>query len=96
MFNLGSPVQSVVVNVQGTRVSFSGFQTETGGLASGLITWNFCSATSVTIRNFGFEGNLLAPLADVTVENAQIAGLVAARSLSGTGSGEVHLPTCPQ
>jgi hypothetical protein len=84
-----------------------------------LITWNICSATTVNINAFNFAGNLLAPLSDVIVGNAQvrepalwpfsssrtarrphhpssskqqIVGNVVARSFTGTGGGEVHLP----
>jgi choice-of-anchor A domain-containing protein len=91
-----SVVKQVVVNVVGSdAATFSGFDTNTGGLTSGQLTWNICSATSVSISSFNFQGNLLAPLADVSLTNAQINGNVAARTLVGTGSGEVHLPTCP-
>jgi choice-of-anchor A domain-containing protein len=89
-------VEQIVVNVVGDgAVDFSGFDTDLGGLSNGVITWNICSATSVSISAFNFQGNLLAPLADVTLNNAQINGNVAARTLSGTGSGEVHAPVCP-
>jgi choice-of-anchor A domain-containing protein len=91
-----SAVQQVVVNVVGSgTVDFSGFDTNLGGLANGRITWNICSATRVTVSAFNFQGNLLAPLADVVISNAQINGNVAARTLTSTGSGEVHLPQCP-
>ena len=95
-FSDASTVQQVVVNVVGTdATSFSGFDVNLGGLTSGQVTWNVCSSTSVNITNFNFQGNLLAPLADVVITNAQINGNVAARTLTGTGSGEVHTPQCP-
>jgi choice-of-anchor A domain-containing protein len=95
-FPTASAVQQVVVNVVGSGVAdFSGFDTNLGGLSNGRVTWNVCSATRVTISGFNFQGNLLAPLADVVISNAQINGNVAARTLTSTGSGEVHLPQCP-
>lgn len=95
-FDDASAVQQVVVNVIGDDdVEFSGFDLNIGGVANGRMTWNVCSATSVSVSSFNFQGNLLAPLADVSLTNAQINGNVAARTLTGTGSGEVHLPQCP-
>ena len=49
----------------------------------------------MSVSGFNFQGNLLAPSADVSLSNAQINGNVAARTLTSTGSGEVHLPQCP-
>lgn len=94
-FSNASAVGEVIVNVVGSNVTFSGFDTNLGSLPAGLLTWNICSANNVSISSFNFRGNLLAPNASVTIGNAQIAGLVAARTLTGTGGGEVHLPTCP-
>lgn len=89
-------VEQIVVNLVGDdAVDFSGFDTDLGGVSNGLITWNVCSATSVTVTAFNFQGNLLAPTADVSLSNAQINGNVAARTLTGSGSGEVHTPVCP-
>ena len=91
-----SAVEQVVINVVGNdAVEFSGFDVDIGGVANGRITWNVCSARSVSVSSFNFQGNVLAPLADVSLTNAQINGNVAARTLTGVGSGEVHLPQCP-
>jgi choice-of-anchor A domain-containing protein len=94
-FTDASAVEQVVVNVVGTdAVTFSGFDVSLGGIANGRVTWNICSATSVSVSAFNLQGNLLAPLADVVISNTQINGNVAARTLVSRGSGEVHLPQC--
>ena len=85
---------TVVINVSGTSVElrsfgFSGGECKAGDTdeCQGII-WNFYEAEDIFITGIGLQGTLLAPQADLNLENGMIDGQVIVQNL--TGGGEYH------
>lgn len=112
----GSGNQSVVINVAGKKVMFEKMTIALkGGLKPSQIIWNFPEASEVVVRHsgvnqgsqtqdivIGFPGTILAPSAEVSMNNVLITGAVFAHSYvgvadaadcSGLVSGQVN-PAC--
>jgi choice-of-anchor A domain-containing protein len=80
--------QSVLINVSGTNIRFSGgtFETYPPG---NKIVWNFHQATQLEITNWGFKGTVLARLASFNFNFAHVDGHIFVNYLSGS-NGEAH------
>lgn len=96
--NAGS-ASTVVINVSGNvianigGVNFNnGFQAWAGGnnIGASNILWNFYEATNINFGSSRINGSVLAPYADVTMEN-DFDGALAAKSYSGAGQVHNHL-----
>lgn len=83
---------ALIINVRGENIKFAGnFLTTTPDLAESVI-WNFPEATSLSIYNNHKWGSIIAPHADVVIEdiNSPVNGTLIAGSLEQHG--EVHIP----
>jgi choice-of-anchor A domain-containing protein len=90
--NLSGPAgATVVVNVRGGPVEFSGFGIFLSGLTDDHVLYNLCDAGEVDINGIGVRGSLLAPWAEVTFNNANIDGQLIAYSIAGSGQPH-HVP----
>ena len=78
--------KTVLFNVSGSAIAFSGNEQGSITGTAGDIIWNFYQATSVTLGT-QIGGKILAPTAAVT-NNNQIDGSLVAKSW--TGRGELH------
>jgi choice-of-anchor A domain-containing protein len=85
---------TIVINVTGSTVNWSGNGNMVGGFNSSHwrsnVIWNFPQATTINMGSHNMMGAVLAPYAAVTT-SANLDGSVAVRSL--TTSAEVHQPT---
>jgi hypothetical protein len=106
--------ESLIINMHGTSFSFDKINIELQGTAKpSNIIWNFYEATSVKMKrsgvkvtasgeNIGFPGTILAPYAEVTLNNilisgavfaSSVVGMAEARNCTGMVSGQVN-PVC--
>lgn len=89
--NIGSGVSTVLINVNAGKINwdtgnfFGNFQTDFG---RGNVVFNFYNATNVTLAH-QFEGYIVAPNANVTLENNVDGGVMASNLVVES---EVHLP----
>lgn len=88
--------QTVVINVSGSSIANAGGVNMNNGfsalansnnIGASNILWNFYEATSINFGSMRVNGSVLAPFADITMQN-DFDGAVAARSYSGAG--QVH------
>lgn len=91
IFNMPVGYDAVVVNVAGLSVSLPSSINFNGpsGLGTKVI-WNFFEATTVNLGSKSWYGSVLAPNADLRINNF-IEGSVVARNM--TQNGEVHMKT---
>ncbi|MDQ1252134.1 MAG: hypothetical protein QG646_1249 [Euryarchaeota archaeon] len=95
---------SVIINVEGTSDSIPhnspgyfgnmNFNGNNGASAWQTTVWNFYNMTSMSMSSFGWKGSILAPYANFTYTNGNLAGNLIAKSLTMTGlagSAELHL-----
>ena len=68
----------------GSAASFNGGSINITGTDTRNVIFNFGSATSLTLSSIGFNGTILAPLADITGTYGNVNGQVIANSLAGT------------
>ncbi len=93
-FELDAPAGStVLVNIDGTSVSFGAFYMRLVGVDETTVLYHFPDATYVEMSALGLRGSLLAPLAHVDFDNGNFDGNLVAASLSGTAEGH-HFPYC--
>lgn len=76
---------TVLVNALGTSISSAGFSLQ-GGVAADHVLLNFPGYTSLTLKNIGLQGTILAPAADVSFYSGSISGQVIAESFEGSGT----------
>jgi choice-of-anchor A domain-containing protein len=76
---------TVLVNALGTSISSAGFSLQ-GGVAADHVLLNFPGYTSLTLKNIGLQGTILAPAADVSFYSGSISGQVIAESFVGSGT----------
>ncbi|MFA7419747.1 MAG: SdrD B-like domain-containing protein [Melioribacteraceae bacterium] len=75
---------AVLVNIDGTNVSWSG-GLEVYGTAINNVLYNFYQATTITIKNIDVRGSILAPFAAVNFESGVQNGQMICKSLTGRG-----------
>ncbi len=77
-YNLGSiPITStIIINISGDNLNLGNGNFEFQGIDSRIskILYNFRDATTLTARNIGFKGSILAPNANFNADNGQILG----------------------
>ena len=76
---------TVLVNALGTSISSAGFSLQ-GGVRADHVLLNFPGYTSLTLKNIGLQGTILAPAADVSFYSGNISGQVIAGSFVGSGT----------
>lgn len=82
---INAPNGSVVlVNIDGTAVSWTGGLTVNGTSITNVL-YNFYEATQLTIQGIDIRGSLLAPSADVNFVSGVINGQMICKSLTGMG-----------
>ena len=86
---------TVLLNISGNTVQLSNAGVAINGTSGepqpqDRVVWHFPQATSLTISSFSVPGMVFAPSAAVSLSNGHINGSVVARSLGGTGGGEIH------
>ena len=74
----------VLVNIDGTNVSWTGGLTVTGTSITNVL-YNFYQAATLTIQGIDIRGSLLAPFADVDFVSGVINGQMICKSLTGMG-----------
>lgn len=75
---------AVLVNIDGTNVSWSG-GLEVYGTAISNVLYNFYQATVLKIKNIDVRGSILAPFADVNFESGVQNGQMICKSMTGKG-----------
>ena len=87
---ISAPASSMVlVNINGVECQFANMGVELQqGLAPTNVVFNFYEAKSVAISGVGVRGSIVAPLAHVDFNNANVDGSIYCDSFSGTG--ETH------
>ena len=75
---------AVLVNIDGTNVSWSGGQA-VNGTAINNVLYNFYQATNFTIQGIDIRGSILAPFADVNFSSGVQNGQMICKSLTGMG-----------
>lgn len=75
----------LVVNVNGSNLSFNGGTYNLGGLSASQVLFNFTAASTITLSNLAFMGSILAPLADVNFTSGQLNGTLIANDYYGNG-----------
>jgi|GEM_PF-1305073 len=84
-FQISVPNGSVVlVNIDGTNVSWSGGLVVNGTAISNVL-FNFPQAISLTISGIDIRGTILAPFASLNFSSGVINGQVIAKSMTGGG-----------
>lgn len=84
--NITAPAGStVLINVDGTTVSFQNAGQSLSGVDGGHVLFNFNSASSLSMSGIGLYGSVLAPYAAFNFNNGQINGAGAVASYSGSG-----------
>lgn len=87
---INAPANStVLINVSGPSITLQNFGINIIGTDHSRVLFNFNQASSVTLQGIGFQGNILAPNADVTFNNGSFLGTLVAKSF--TGSGQLNL-----
>ncbi|HEU0164591.1 MAG TPA: choice-of-anchor A family protein, partial [Thermomicrobiales bacterium] len=81
---------TVIINVSGDNVTFTGYQQWLNGVDASHVIFNFPDATTITTTGFGFEGSLLAPNATYNFSNGQHNGQIVVRNLTGNGESHNH------
>jgi len=84
----------LVINVNGNNLNFNGWTYNLGSLSQNQVLFNFPTATAVTLSNLAFEGDILAPLAQVDFISGQIQGNLIAGSY--IGGGQINLGSGPE
>ena len=74
----------VLVNIDGTNVSWMGGLTVTGTAINNVL-YNFYQATQLTIQGIDVKGSILAPFADVNFASGVQNGQMMCKSLTGMG-----------
>ena len=80
----------VLVNVDGTSVSWSGGLTVNGTAITNVL-YNFYEATTLTIQGIDIRGSVFAPLATVNFGSGLISGQLICNNLTGAGQLNLHL-----
>ncbi|MBD2777969.1 choice-of-anchor A family protein [Iningainema tapete] len=86
----GSMSSTILVNVAGKDISMKNFGFS-NNLQAGLrqkVLFNFYEATNIDLQNIGFQGSILAPLANLKTTYGDVNGNVIVAS--SQGSGEYH------
>jgi choice-of-anchor A domain-containing protein len=83
----------LVINVSGDNIAFNGGSFNLGSLSTSQVLFNFPTATAISLNSVGFQGDILAPLAQVSFNNGQIQGDLIAGSFMG--SGQINLGSGP-
>ena len=91
-----SEYTGVIINVSGSSADLSDLTVDTNGSSSEAILWNMSDATSVTINDTTIPGNILAPNAAVSAEDAALEGVLIADSLVGDNFDTGYAPFCPK
>ena len=80
------PVGSVViVNIDGTNVSWESAGLEVHGTSITNVLYNFYQATKLTVSGIDIRGAVLAPFADLVYNSGVINGQVVVKSMKGDG-----------
>lgn len=93
--NIGAD-DTAIVNISGTNLAFGSMGWNiTSGNANNIL-FNFYEASTLTIRNIGLSGSVLAPLAALDFNSGQITGTVITASIDGTGQYNQSTPPIPE
>lgn len=97
----GQSINEVIINVMReaddseASLVLSNFAVDLGSVPVRSVLWNICGGTDlVVIQAVGLPGALLAAGADVTLQNGQVTGQVVARTMRGSGGGQIINPAC--
>jgi len=74
---------TIIFNLHGEEISFTGFDTSALSKYSSNILWNALDAKKILIENFRIQGSLLAPNANIQGYSGNIQGQIIGKSFYG-------------